>query len=246
MIKSVRNTVIFFLFVILCFQNCKNEKVKGPAIRFERRVYDFKEAKIGEVLSHTFLFSNPGTDTLMLESVRPSCHSCTHIEEYDKRVVPGGRGKIRVTYKVAGIPRYADHRIYVETNVPDTMAKVTLTIMGKILAKAEIPAGLEVTPYPLIFGDIDTGDTLLTGTVKLRSLLDKKFFITDVIPPKEKSKINIDVVEEGKEYIINIAIHPSFKNDDNGKEITLRTNLEESPVIIIPYVYTFSPPEGFK
>jgi hypothetical protein len=246
MVRIIRNLGMFFLFALLCIQSCKNERIKGPAIRFESEIYNFGEAKKGEVLYHTFLFLNPGTDILILESIRPSCHSCTHIEEYDKRVIPGGRGKIRVTYEVAGIPRYADHKIYVETNVPDTTAKVTLTIMGKIVAEAEIPAGLEVTPYPLMFGDIDTGDTLLRGTVKIRSLLDKEFLITGVIPPNEKSEINIDVVAEGKEYIIDIAIQPSFKNDDNGKKITLRTNLEDSPIIIIPYVYTFNPPESFR
>ncbi len=245
MVKSTRNTVILGFLLVLFVQNCKNERVKGPAIRFESRVYDFKEAKIGEFLSHTFLFSNPGTDTLMLEGVRPSCHSCTHIKEYDERVLPGGRGKILIEYKVAGIPRYVDHEVYVETNVPDTTARVILTIKGEIVAEAKIPVGLEVAPYPLIFGDIDKGDTLLKGTVKIRSHLDKEFLITDVIPPQEKSEINIDVVEQGKEYIVNIAIYPSFKNDDNRKEITLRTNLEDNPIIIIPYAYTFTPPEGY-
>lgn len=246
MVRIIRNFGIFFLFALLCIQSCKNERIEGPAIRFESDTCNFGEAKKGEVITHTFSFFNPGSDTLALESVRPSCPSCTHIEKYDKRVVPGGRGEIRVTYKAAGIPRYADHKVYVETNIPDTTAKVTLTIMGKIVAEAEIPAGLEVTPYPLIFGDVDMGDTLLRGTVKIRSLLDKEFLITDVIPPNEKSEINIDVVAEGKEYVIDVAIQPSFKNDDNGKEITLRTNLEDSPIIIIPYAYTFNPPESFK
>jgi hypothetical protein len=246
MFNNMRKVAIFFLFSLVFIQSCKKERIEGPAIRFESDIYNFGEAKLGEVISHTFPFFNPGSDALVLESVRPSCPSCTNIDEYDEKVIPGGKGKIRITYKVAGIPRYADHKVYVETNIPDTTVKVTLTITGNIVAEAKIPAGLEVIPYPLIFGDIDAGDTLLRGTVKLRSLLDEEFLITGVIPPREKSEINVEVVEEGKEYIIDIAIHPSFKSDGNRKEITLKTNLEDSPVIIIPYAYTFNPPESFK
>jgi hypothetical protein len=139
MFNNMRKVAIFFLFSLVFIQSCKKERIEGPAIRFESDIYNFGEAKLGEVISHTFPFFNPGSDTLVLESVRPSCPSCTNIDEYDEKVVPGGKGKIRITYKVAGIPRYADHKVYVETNIPDTTAKVTLTITGNIIEKEASP-----------------------------------------------------------------------------------------------------------
>jgi hypothetical protein len=138
MIKSVRDVVIFFLFILLCIQSCKNERIKGPAIRFESDTCNFGEAPRGKILSSTFLFFNPGSDTLVLESVRPSCSSCTNIDEYDKRVAPGGRGKIRITYKVAGIPRYIEHKVYVTTNIPDAK-DIILVISGQLVKSEAMP-----------------------------------------------------------------------------------------------------------
>lgn len=243
MIKSVRNTVISFLFTLLCIQSCKNERIEVPAIRFESDTCDFGEIKRGEVISHiSFSFFNPGSDTLVLESVRSSCSSCTIIDEYDKRVAPGGSGKMSITYKAGRVLRHVSNKVFVRTNISDDH-KVTLIVTGNIV---ETPAEAQVIPRALMFGEIDRRDTLLIGTVRLRSSFDRPLFITDIIPPNEKTKIKVDTVEEGKDYTINIAVRPPFKQGDHGEEVTLKANLKEKPVIIVPYVYSFNPPRGFK
>jgi len=242
MFKSIRNTVMLFLFALLCIQSCKNERIKGPAIRFESDTCNFGEIKKGEVISHTVSFFNPGSDTLVLESVRSSCSSCTKINEYDERVAPGESGKITITYKADNFPRHVSNMVYVETNISDDH-KITLIVTGNVV---ETPARVQVIPRALMFREIDRSNTLLTGSVRLISYFDRALLITDIIPPNEKTKINISVVEEGKEYVINIAVRPPFKKGYRGEEVTLKTNLKERPVIIIPYVYSFNPPGGFK
>jgi tetratricopeptide (TPR) repeat protein len=242
MIKGVRNAVIFFLFALLCIQGCKNKGIEGPAIRFESDTYDFGEVKPGGDISYTFSFFNPGSDTLVLERVRSSCSSCTKIDEYDERVAPERRGKITVTYKATSFPRYANNQVYVETNISND-PNITLTVMGRI---TETPSMVQVIPRALMFGEIDGRDALLNGKVRLRSSFDRLLLITGIIPSNDKVKIKVDTVEEGKEYVINIAVRPPFKKGNRGEEVILKTNLKEKPEIIIPYVYSFNPPKGFK
>lgn len=43
-----------------------------PRIAFENPVHDFGAAAQGDVLTHTFAFSNTGTDELVIESVSAS------------------------------------------------------------------------------------------------------------------------------------------------------------------------------
>jgi tetratricopeptide (TPR) repeat protein len=241
-IKSIRDPVIFFLFTLLCIQGCKNEKIEGPAIRFESDTFDFGEIKKKEIVSHTFSFFNPGSDTLVIESVHSSCSSCTRIDEYDKKVAPGGSGNIRVSYKAGNFPRYMSNEVYVKTNI-SADHKITLIVKGIV---AETPARVQVIPRALMFGEIGRRDTLLTGTVRLISSFDPPLLITEIITPNDKARIKVDTLEEGKEYVINIAVRPPFKKGDRGEEVTLKTNLEERPAIIVPYVYSFNPPEGFK
>jgi len=243
MIKSIRNAVIFFLFTLLWIQSCKNERIEGPAIRFESDTCNIGEVGRGEIVSHIlFFFSNPGSDTLVLKSVRSSCSSCTIIDEYDERVAPGGSGKISATYKAKGGPRRIGVKVFVRTNIFDDH-KVILTVTGN---RVETPAKVQVIPRSLMFGEIDRRDPLLTGKVRLRSSFDRPLFITDIISPNEKTKIKVDTVEEGKDYTINIVIRPPFKQGDRGEGVTLKTNLKERPEIIVPYVYSFNPPRGFK
>jgi thiol-disulfide isomerase/thioredoxin len=237
--------VILFFCLILCIQSCNNEKIKRPAVRFENEIYNFGEVEKGEILSHTFLFFNPGADTLVLESVRPSCTSCTAIGEYDKKVLPGRTGKIQVTFKTASFRGYVNHKIYVRTNIPDR-DNVVLTITGNVAGKAEAPTTLEVIPQPLMFGEINKGDTLLDGKVRIRSFFEKPLLITGIIPPDERTEVIVDVLNEGKEYVINIKVHSPFKRGTNGEVITLKTNLEEWGEIVIPYVYSYNLQKGIK
>ncbi len=244
MIENIRNAIVFFLFTLLFIQGCKNEeKIEGPSIRFESDTCNIGEVGRGESVSNIlFSFFNPGSDTLVLESVRSSCSSCTIIDEYDERVAPGGSGKISATYKAKGGPRHISVQIFVRTNISDDH-KIILTVTGN---RVETVAKIQVIPRAIRLGEIDSRNTSLNGRVRLKSSFDKPLLITDIVPPNEKTKIKVDTLEEGKNYIINIAVRPPFKKGDHGEEVILKTSLKERPVIIVPYVYSFNPPKGFK
>jgi len=65
----------------------------GPKIQFAEMVYDFGKVSSGELVKHTFVFTNIGTATLEIKDVRPGC-GCTTAGTWDKQVEPGKTGSI--------------------------------------------------------------------------------------------------------------------------------------------------------
>ena len=239
MIKYVRISIMLLFFAIFLVFNCKKAKVEGPAIQFESKVYEFGEVNKGTTVSHTFSFSNPGSDTLVLESVHPSCPSCTNIEEYDRILAPGRKGKIRATYEATGFPRFVAHKIYVTTNIPGT-ERIVLMLKGNIMGEINT---IEIMPKPLDFGKIAPTDSIRESKVVVKNFFEKELFITDVISPNKKTEVLVETVQKGKEYMINVRLHSPFNKGEKRETITLKTNLEEKPEILVPYVYYFNPEE---
>ncbi len=244
MVENIINKDMLLLFLILLTLTCKKTKIEGPAIRFKNEVYNFGEVRKGEIVSHTFSYYNPGSDTLVLENVNPSCPSCTNVEEYDKIIAPGRRGNIRITYKASGIPRFVDHKIYITTNIP-ARERIILTLNGNIVGEEKIDT-IVVLPQPLDFGRIEPTDSIRESSVRVKNFFEKELFITDIIPPNKKTEISVETAREGEEYIINIRLHSPYKKGENREIITLETNLEEKPEILVPYIYSFNPEELLK
>lgn len=243
MVKYIINKGTLLLFSILLTPNC-GKKIEGPAIRFDSEVYNFGNIKQGGNIYHTFSYSNPGSDTLVLENIHPSCPSCTRIKEYDKIIAPGGKGKIRVNYEAKGGPRPVDHKIYITTNIPDR-ARITLTLNGNITREEKIDT-IQVMPNLLDFGRIETTDSIRDCSVRVYNFFEKPLLITDITPSNKKTEVWVETTAEDKEYIIHIRLHSPYKKGENRETITLKTNLEEQPEILVPYVYSFNPEERSK
>jgi hypothetical protein len=244
MIEYIKISMALLFFAIFLMFNCKEVKVKGPSIRFESKVYEFGEAKRGDTISHTFSFFNTGSDTLILENVHPSCPSCTNIDEYDKIIAPGGKGKISVTYKVGVSSRYVEHKIYIKTNIPDG-DRIILTLNGNILGEKRFDT-IVVIPETLNFGRMEPTDSIRVSKVRVKNYFENPLYITGFIPPNEKTEVSVETVQRGKQYIINIRLHSPFKEGENRETITLETNLKEKPEILVPYIYSFHPEEWLK
>jgi hypothetical protein len=203
MVKYTINKGMSLLFLTLLTLTCGKEKIEGPAIRFEnevsdfgdvKEVYNFGEVKNGGTVSHTFSYYNPGSDTLVLKNVHSTCASCTIVEEYDKIIVPGGKGKIRVTYKAKGATRPVHQKIYITTNIPDG-DRIALMLKGNLIGEEKINT-IKVVPHPLNFGRIEPTDSIRESKVRVRNFFEKALFITDIIPPNDKTEISVETAVE--------------------------------------------------
>lgn len=57
--------------IILALQG-RVEAAAGPRIEFRDTVYDFGSVNEGEIVSHDFIFTNSGKNTLRIEKIVPS------------------------------------------------------------------------------------------------------------------------------------------------------------------------------
>ncbi len=72
-----------------------------PKITFTEYTYDLGKMTEGEVVGHTFHFTNTGTADLLITSVSASC-GCTVAKYSKKPVKPGGKGEIEVEFNSLG------------------------------------------------------------------------------------------------------------------------------------------------
>ncbi|MCS6821476.1 MAG: DUF1573 domain-containing protein [Microscillaceae bacterium] len=80
----------------------KNENEKQlPVFKFEKTKHDFGEIRDGEVVKHTFTFTNVGNAPLIIKEARATC-GCT-VPNYPKEPIPpNGKGEITVEFNSTG------------------------------------------------------------------------------------------------------------------------------------------------
>lgn len=81
-------------------QSEKTETVSSDtvsAIKFEDKNFSFGTITKGQIVEHTYVFTNVGAIDLVIEEVDPSC-GCTTPEWTKEPVKPGEKGKIRVKF----------------------------------------------------------------------------------------------------------------------------------------------------
>lgn len=120
--------------------NAEERKVEYAAyidapttIKFEEMAYDFGEATDGDMVRHTYKFTNSGENNLVLIDVKGSC-GCTVPENWPKHPIePGASGEIEVVFNSNNRVGHVRKNIRVEANTNPTVT--TLTLTGKVNEK---------------------------------------------------------------------------------------------------------------
>ena len=74
---------------------------KEPVISFDKKIWDFGTITDGEVVEHTFRFTNTGTNDLIISNASASC-GCTIPEWPKEPIAPGEKGEIKVEFNSNG------------------------------------------------------------------------------------------------------------------------------------------------
>lgn len=86
-------------------ENVDNESASsGEGIgrmEFENTVFDFGKIKEGEIVNHTFTFTNTGNEPVILARVSASC-GCTTPTYTSTPILPGKTGEIAVEFNSTG------------------------------------------------------------------------------------------------------------------------------------------------
>ncbi|MBF8963955.1 DUF1573 domain-containing protein [Pontibacter sp. FD36] len=73
----------------------------GPAITFEATEHNFGDIAQGDVVEHTFTFTNTGTQPVVIDRVDVTC-GCTSPAWTKEAVMPGKTGIVKAKYNSAG------------------------------------------------------------------------------------------------------------------------------------------------
>jgi len=131
--KLLISTFVLLVAFMLKAQEAKQveQTVKaGPQIAVEEKVHQFGTITQGDVVEHTFMFKNIGTEPLKILSARGSC-GCT-VPKYSKdEIAPGKEGEVLVRFNSAGKLGNQNKTVTLMTNSVDEKPMI-LTIRGVV------------------------------------------------------------------------------------------------------------------
>lgn len=99
--------------------------------KFTSETHDFGKIAQGEPVTHEFVFTNVGTEPIIISDVRPSC-GCSVAEFTKTPVKPGETGKVSVKFDAAARSPFTKN--FVVRSNTKTPVK-TLVIKGEVVAK---------------------------------------------------------------------------------------------------------------
>lgn len=102
-----------------------------PTISFMEEFHDFGEVREGEVVKHTFTFTNEGEGPLIISNAQGSC-GCTVPDWPRQPIAPGQKGQIKVSFNSKGRAGRQDKRVTLTTNaVPQSkVLNITSTVIS--------------------------------------------------------------------------------------------------------------------
>jgi hypothetical protein len=102
-------------------------------LQFQETIFDFGKIEAGTIIQHHYLFTNTGTQPLVIQEVIPSCKLCTQASATQLVIQPGEQGAIRVEFSSAG--RSGKQGKYVTIRSNDPLSPARVLIRGEVVVK---------------------------------------------------------------------------------------------------------------
>ena len=200
-----------------------NSVEASPVISFETPVFKFGKVRQGEEIRHDFKFTNRGSQTLIIEDVRPSC-GCTTAGQWVKSLEPGQSGVIPIKLNTDRFKGPLTKSVTVRSNDPKR-TNVYLKIEG------EVWTALSVDPMVAAFPAIKDLQQVSTKSIRISNQTETPLVIRNLRVASGPFKASIKTVEEGKLYDITVETVPPLSYGANRADIQFETNLKESPTV---------------
>lgn len=110
----------------------KAENMAATTVAFNTEEYDWSKVTEGEIVRHTFSFTNTGSEPLVIQNARASC-GCTTPDWTKEPVAPGEEGKIEVEFNSKGRVGIQNKTVTVTGNFDGNINKI-LRIKGEVVA----------------------------------------------------------------------------------------------------------------
>ena len=198
----------------------------GPKIQFVEMVHDFGKVVAGEVLRHTYAFTNAGDRVLELTEVRSTC-GCTTSGAWSKRVEPGQGGTIPIELHTSG---FSDGPVAKKVNVRCNDPNQTNAVLQ---VKVTVWHPIQVTPASA--GLRVVGDAVSNTVTVLRITNNEVAPLTLSEPESSQRAIaaQLKTVEPGRVFELVVRPVPPLGPGNVFGTITLRTSSTILPVLSI-------------
>ncbi|GAB2794887.1 hypothetical protein HNQ93_002925 [Hymenobacter luteus] len=97
----------------------------APVMTFAVSEHDFGDIKPGDVVKHTFEFTNTGKSPLLIENATASC-GCTTPNWTKEPIAPGGKGTIDVQFDSHGKSGIQNKEVAIQANTQPSITKVVI------------------------------------------------------------------------------------------------------------------------
>ena len=105
-----------------------------PVLKFEEMEFNFGEIESGEVVEHTFMFTNTGDGPLLITNAQASC-GCTVPVWPKEPIEPNGSGEIKVRFDSKGKSGQQNKTVTVTANTQPSQTK--LAVIGNVKSPVE-------------------------------------------------------------------------------------------------------------
>lgn len=159
------------------------------ALVFEPEVFEHKAADGESQFTATFVAKNTGNAPVRITKLDSSC-SCLKVESEADTVPPGGQTTISAVFDIARLSGDAEKRVFVTTDIPDSLEQVLLVkvnvkpIVTLEPSSLEWPRGGEPKPLEAVF----------------RVVREKPIRILEAVSSRETVTCELRTIEEGREY----------------------------------------------
>ena len=188
----------------------------SPRIEFASTVHDFGKIKLGDVVKHSFVFTNTGKALLEISDVRPGC-GCTTAGTWDKKVEPGKTGIIPLQFNSLGFSGTVTKSATVTCNDP-AHTNVVLRLIAAIWKP------IEVTPSMVLFSLSDEVQTNITKVIRITNHLEEPLVLSDLVNTNRSFRAELKTVKPGKEFDLEITALPPFTARTTLAPIRLKTS----------------------
>jgi hypothetical protein len=195
----------------------------GPRVSMPKTVHDFGEVFEDKELNHTFEIQNTGDAVLEIKKIDSDC-TCT-TEEADRRIPPGGTGRVKLTIAPFSVLREFTKNTTLFLNDPER-PQVVLSLKG--VGKPFI----EIQPSHIVRLRGKPGEEL-SGKVRFISNLPGRWEIKEArtdIP--DSIDVTVRAEEPGRIYVVEVRNKQKEEGNYAGK-IELFTTSEKRPRMIM-------------
>lgn len=225
---------LFFIIAVITAASCG--QIVGPKVYVQQSEYNFGDIVQGTTVSHNFVITNNGGDTLKILQVNPSC-GCTAAKPDKSNLLPGESANLKVDFSSVGKSGKQEKYVFVVTNDVDNR-DLKLKFTGNVVTSN--PEELAKAPKIYFsetnhdFGTVNEGQ-VVSYTFKFKNTGKSNLEIKNVNTSCgcTAAVISDKSIEPGKEGTLKVALDTKNRMGKMSRNVSIQSNDPEEPTKVL-------------